>query len=416
MHAGTKRIALFGGFGSGNFGNDGSLEAMLDLLRRNCPDADLTCICVDPERVRTAYNICTIAIGSSRASWMYRVVDLIFLTLPHRVHNWFRAFWYVRKMDHLIIPGTGALDDFATGPFGAPYALFRWCLAAWLCRTRIAFVSVGAGPIKHPISRWFMKSALQMAHYRSYRDENSRDFVQSIGVNTMNDPVFPDLAFALPTPSEARLSEVQNAHVTVGLGVMAYYGWRNDTSLGFAIYKAYLEKLSFFVGYLLDHGYRVRLLIGETTDERAVQDLIRAVETKTPGRRTERLVADTARSLHDLMRQMAESEVIVATRFHNVVCALKLGIPTISLGYAKKNQLLLGSVGLGEFSQPIETFDVRRLIDQFKVLTASRQFRRPSIVEATRVRDEQLRKQEAILAELFSCERSGPSAGQLALP
>ena len=40
-----KRIGLIGLFGSGNAGNDGSLEAMLILLRRVRPDAELTCFC-----------------------------------------------------------------------------------------------------------------------------------------------------------------------------------------------------------------------------------------------------------------------------------------------------------------------------------------------------------------------------------
>ncbi|WP_457153835.1 hypothetical protein, partial [Mesorhizobium sp. P5_C1] len=34
------RIGLLGQFGVGNFGNDGSLEAMIDTLRRICPEAE----------------------------------------------------------------------------------------------------------------------------------------------------------------------------------------------------------------------------------------------------------------------------------------------------------------------------------------------------------------------------------------
>ena len=81
----------------------------------------------------------------------------------------------------LIIPGTGILDDFGGNPFGMPLALLAWCLVARLCGAWVAFVSIGAGRIQHPLSRWLMRSAAAMAHYRSYRDTVSKTFMESIG-------------------------------------------------------------------------------------------------------------------------------------------------------------------------------------------------------------------------------------------
>jgi polysaccharide pyruvyl transferase WcaK-like protein len=416
MRAEPKTIGLFGFFGSGNFGNDGSLEAMLLFLRRVRPDADLACICVDQEVVETAYNVRTIAVGSPKPSTpVLRALDKLLLSIPHRLHNWFRSFWHIRAFDVLIIPGTGILDDFATGPFGAPYALFRWCLAARLCGTRIAFVSIGAGPIHHPVSRWFMKSALRLAEYRSYRDANSRDFLQGIGIDAAGDPVYPDIAFSLPAPERRAPPAEPDRPLAVGLGVMAYYGWRNDVDGGAAIYDAYLRKLTRFALWLMEQGFRVHVLMGETTDARAVQDLVRAVEAERPDLAREQLVAQPSHSLHGLMRQMAETDAVVATRFHNVVCALKLGLPTLSLGYAKKNQLLLEESGLGEFSQPVESLDVDRLIGQFQTLLPRRDDHARAIGQANRLRDERLRTQEAMLTGQFLHKVEEAGQRQLAL-
>ena len=66
---------------------------------------------------------------------------------------------------------------------------------------KIIFASIGAGPIQHPLSRWFMKSAARAAHYRSYRDTVSKAFMESIGFDARNDPIYPDIAFALSAPS-----------------------------------------------------------------------------------------------------------------------------------------------------------------------------------------------------------------------
>ena len=65
-----------------------------------------------------------------------------------------------------------------------------------------------------------------------------------------------------------------------------------------------------------------------------------------------------ARTLHDVMQQMADTDIVVATRYHNVVCALRVGKPTISIGYAEKNDALLAEVGLADFCQDIERLDV----------------------------------------------------------
>ncbi|HEX8317210.1 MAG TPA: hypothetical protein VF632_02345, partial [Longimicrobium sp.] len=67
-------IALFGQFGCGNFGNEGSLEAMVGLLRRDMPQARLLCIAVDPQAVCRQHGIAAIAIGSADSPHGLRAV------------------------------------------------------------------------------------------------------------------------------------------------------------------------------------------------------------------------------------------------------------------------------------------------------------------------------------------------------
>jgi polysaccharide pyruvyl transferase WcaK-like protein len=403
MRKPRRRIGLFGMFGSGNFGNDGSLEAMLVFLRNVRADAQLVCICADPAVVRTAYDVPSIPIGSvASAHGLLYSLDKLLLRVPQRLYNWARTIRHVSRLDVLIIPGTGILDDFATGPFGVPYALFRWCLAARLCGTRIAFVSIGAGPIHHPLSRWFMKSALRMAHYRSYRDAISRTFMQSIGFDSARDPVYPDIAIKLPSPQAGEQRNGTERPLTVGLGVMAYYGWRNDTQRGAGTYEAYLRKLTTFTLWLLEQGHGVRILMGETTDQRAVNSLLEYVTAESPSAAKDRVAAEPANSLHDLMRQIADTDVVVATRFHNVVCALKLGRPTVSIGYARKNEVLLAEAGLGEYCQYIEQLDVQRLKEQFEALMLNRERHEQAIRKSNEMREMDLRHQDAkLISELL---------------
>ena len=237
MKTPPKKIGLFGIFGCGNSGNDGSLEAMLTFLQGLRPDANLTCICPVPDKVREDYRV--LALSDRPSSTDFNgFVGL----LNRRLHlvGWIYTIRQVRKLDLLIIPGTGILDDYRTGPWGIPYVLFRWCLSAKLSGTEVWFVSIGAGPIHHPLSRWLMKRAAAVAQYRSYRDTVSREFMMSVGFDARTDPVYPDIAFRLPAPKCLAPRRADGEALAVALGIMSYGGWRH----GARSWSGYLCRVS----------------------------------------------------------------------------------------------------------------------------------------------------------------------------
>ncbi|NKW10965.1 hypothetical protein HGG76_23685 [Ochrobactrum tritici] len=100
---------------------------------------------------------------------------------PRRIWNFANSMALGRKLDFLIVPGTGFLDDFSADPFGWPFAILRWSLAARLSGAELLMVSIGAGPINHPLSRWFMRQSALMATFRSYRDTISHEFMKTLG-------------------------------------------------------------------------------------------------------------------------------------------------------------------------------------------------------------------------------------------
>jgi polysaccharide pyruvyl transferase WcaK-like protein len=375
---------------------------MLRFLRQVRPDAQITCVCSAqrdaPDRVARTLQVACVPFGIPLPErGLLAILDRVSLTLPRRVASLVQAIARARKLDALIVPGTGILDDFGLVPYGIPLTLYTWCLATRLCGARIAFVSIGAGPIHHPVSRWLMKSAVAMAHYRSYRDTVSKAFMESIGFDTRDDPVYPDIAFKLPSP-QTSCQPRPDGRLIVGVGVMTYLGWRNDPTRGVAIYRRYLDKLTTFVLWLVDHGYAVRLLMGDAADQRAVSDLLANVRVARPGLPKDRLMFETMSSLHDLMSQIATTDVVVATRYHNVVCALKLGKPTISVGYAAKNDVLMAEMGLDGFCQHVERFNLEQLVEQFSRLIANRERYERSIRKANVVYQERLDRQDSLLA------------------
>jgi polysaccharide pyruvyl transferase WcaK-like protein len=400
MRATPEHVALFGNFGSDNLGNEASLKAMLDFVRSTRPHVRITCICYRAEDARKEHDVSAIPIRLPVPKYQrLGIIGRIFVELPLRLADILRTFRLARSFDLFIVPGTGVLDDFSERWPAMPFDLFKWSLAAKLYRRPFAFVSVGAGPIRHLISRWLMASAAQMARYRSYRDTRSKQYLQSLGLSVQHDPVFPDLVFGLPAP-RCPSSELRSGPPTIGVGVMHYFGWDRSSPYRTRIHETYLAQIIQFVCWLLDHGYRVRLLMGAQSDQISIDEVLRRV-TAQRGQLASQLIAEPAHSLHDLMLQILDTEMIVATRFHNVVVALKVGRPAISIGYAEKNDALLAEVGLEAFCQPIEELDVERLIGEFQTLFEQRARFGDRIRQAVEQFQVRLADQDAYILERF---------------
>ena len=60
----VRRVGLYGYLGSGNLGNDASLEAVLTWLRSTYPDLELRCITIAPDEVQARYGIRSGAAGT----------------------------------------------------------------------------------------------------------------------------------------------------------------------------------------------------------------------------------------------------------------------------------------------------------------------------------------------------------------
>jgi polysaccharide pyruvyl transferase WcaK-like protein len=236
-----------------------------------------------------------------------------------------------------------------------------------------------------------------MARYRSYRDRYSKDFMTGIGIDTRDDPLFPDLAFTLPSPERVAQEKANGHPLTVGVGIMSYYGWRGEVKTGAAVHEKYIAEIARFVRWLLDSGYHIRLLTGDVGDKPAVDKVMTLATSDHPQSFRDRVIAEDARSLSDIMRQIAETDILIASRFHNLVCALKLGLPAISISYAKKNDELLREVGLGEFRQNIEELDTGLLIRQFTKLLGERERYIKTVAAAAAEYRMDLQRQEALL-------------------
>jgi polysaccharide pyruvyl transferase WcaK-like protein len=366
---------LFGLFGIGNLGNESTLWVTLHQLRRRLPEAEVTCVCDGLPAFAKDFRLSRLPfdplpLRGARLLPM-RILQHAYLAMATLVTEPLRRLRAARMLagaDQLVVVGTGALDDLGEFPWGMPAWILRWTRAARRSRATVHLLAVGAGPIRSAINRLLMTRAVANAQIRSYRDDYSREYMARLGVSSQTDQVVPDLVFAWPRESLPAWRPANDPPKVIGVGVMAYFGWNVGEARGQEIYAEYVGKMAAFVRGLLEAGYAVRLLVGERgTDSRAVRDVFKAVGAVDA---PERLAAPQIESANDVLREIMMTDLVVASRFHNLVLALLLARPVVSVGYSAKFEALMQEMNLDRYCQSIETLDVERLHQQVRDLAA----------------------------------------------
>lgn len=406
---GRARVGLFGMFGSGNLGNNASMEAALRYLNEAHPDAAVDVKCGGPEDIRARYHV-------AATPFLYYKGNATGLTggilkALIKAADSVRLVAWVRRHDAVIIPGMGVFEGcLQAPPWGEPLRLFLVSLSGRLFETKVGYISVGADVV-HPsrrITRWLFSRAASLATYCSVRDPRSREVFGEWGVDVAGIPVYPDLAFALPVPPP----QVGDPKL-VCVGVMDYRGNDHDRGREEEVLTAYVAEMTQFVQWLLTTGRDVRLLVGDVngSDDAVVRRILDGIGQRMPGLEDGRLTARPAISLDDILTAMSPAGSVVALRYHNVVAALMLGKPTLAISYGHKQESLMAGAGLAEFCTPARTLDHERLALQFTELAE----RAPGIRQELWA---QKAASEHLLAEQFDIAAKAllPAAANVAVP
>jgi polysaccharide pyruvyl transferase WcaK-like protein len=374
------RIVVFGTFGAGNLGNECTVQAMLCNIRRHLPGAEISCVCSGPEETSANYRIPAFpiryAVSVERLFGVHARSDNTLVRCLRKVvrlstgpYRWYKAFKILKGKDMLLITGLGMLGDFGISPFGLHYDILGWSIVAKLCHCKLEFISVGVGPIRDRVSRCFVRTALSLADYRSYRDRFSREYLERIGFSTMGDRVCPDLAFSLPETMLPDSRKCGHHKAVIGVGLLPYYNRRGRSEGGDGTYRKYMASVAGLTCTLMERGYTVRLLIGDTMyDQRVRRDLRMLLEARGQEYGDARLVDEPASSVAELWSQLAATDLVVASRFHNLLLSIMLGKPVVAVSYHEKIVSLMDEFGLSKFCHDIEDFDADKLISQITAL------------------------------------------------
>lgn len=382
----SLRICLYGNFGAGNLGNEATLQAIIEQILWRRPDARLLCFCANPDDVRARHHIaalpaCPVGLAAAersgapaRRGGLGRVFRIAFQRIPRELAHWIQCLREIRRADMVVVAGTGIVCDYLTGPAGYPYQIFKLSTLAALCRAKLAFLSVGVGPIHHPLSRWLIKRSLAFAGHRSYRDEASKQYVERIGFSAERDLVCPDVVFGLSKGAVVSgVSRVGERRI-VGLGIKDYGSAEPEA------FREYLDAMAGFVSWLQGKGYAVRLLIGDIQyDSSVIEAFVGFLKSRNIPTAPPLLIVEPAPTVEELLRQVSETEAVISARYHNLVLALIQNKPVIALSDHAKLNSVVTDFGLGQYLLPLRNLTSNVLIDRFKQLEAEAERLRPRL-------------------------------------
>jgi polysaccharide pyruvyl transferase WcaK-like protein len=344
----APRIGILGRFGSGNLGNEASLEVMLTRLCADVPEARLDALCSGPEELSRRRGI-----PAAPLHWLdrprsivgiHRRISTPVLVATGALVDAYRITRWVAEHDLVVLPGTGPFESTTyVRPWQMPWVLFWASMAGRMTGTDVWYVCVGASRPREVLTRWLLRGAAGLASYRSFRDQASKEAVAALGVDVTADPVYPDLVWSLAVPSTRPPRRQPPQGRVIGLGVMAYSPPAGvvDPEGQVALVDAWVT----LARRLAERGHEVRVFYGDEEDRRVARTVARAAPEASCVE-----VTETA----ELMDELAAMDFVFATRFHNVLCALVAGRPTISIGYGRKHRDLMAMIGMPDLAFDLE--------------------------------------------------------------
>jgi polysaccharide pyruvyl transferase WcaK-like protein len=219
---------------------------------------------------------------------------------------------------------------------------------------------VGAGPLQHKLSRFFIRNALRLANYVSFRDEQSRALARNIGFNGSAD-VFPDSVYSLEVlPSLLASAECRGSFV-VGLAPMAYGDPRRYCVQDAAAYDNLVRTFAAF-GSWLSQRHQLKVFSTDICfDADTIAELSEALLREPDMVAANVMAREPITSFPALMSAMSSMDYIVTCRFHGVIFAQLLNIPVIAVSHHQKVATLMADLGLTEYCLDIDTFDLELL-------------------------------------------------------
>lgn len=329
------KIVLSGFYGLGNTGDEAILKSIVDNLKKELDNPDITVFSLSPEQTAKEHGVKSVYRG-----WRHDNKEKV------------KA---LRQADLLISGGGGLLQDtyptkFLFGPL--PYYLLIVLLAK-LCGTKVMFFSQGIGPVTSTWGKFLMRRLANLADFVTVRDEFSKDYLHNLGVTRPETVVTADIVFALDLDPDDSAYDSLPLKGDERIVAVAPRPW-------FEHEEEYMTKMAWALDRLVEtHGVTPVFVPMEPPYDTDVSKRIVAKMEHS----TETLVLDGAFSPNELHNFIARADLTIALRLHALIFSALQNVPHVGLSYDPKVEAFLKRSGMWEHSFPLGDFTKEALYE-----------------------------------------------------
>lgn len=383
--AAPARIAIMGHVGNGNLGDEAIIAAVIARLRARAPDVDLVAFSSNPPDTAARHGLTTfpirlmaerrgpeseaaeppgpasgVAERIRRRPWLKALLRPAVVT-ARRIASLVRETLFdlrslrrLRGVRLIVFAGSGQLNDDIDGAFGYPLVILRWTVLARLRGAAVAFASIGAGPLEYRLSRLFLKLALRLTAYRSFRDPSSLAIARRLRAP---EPcrLVRDLALSHPRFGPEGPPAHPDRAPCVGINPLPFLGGGSWQMQDRSRYDGYVAAHAELARGLAAKGWRVVLFPTQIRmDPETIEDIVGRLAAGGAPEASRVESATGIADVADLFDVLEQFDLVVATRYHGVLLALASGIPTVAVSYHPKTRDIMEHMGLAPWCLGLE--------------------------------------------------------------
>lgn len=307
-----KTIVISGYYGFDNSGDDAILKAIVEGFKNSDEKLNIIALSNDPPSTEKIYGI--------KAVYRFNIAEV------KRV---------VKTCD-LFISGGGSLLQDVTSTRSLLYYLMLMKIAKKYKRKVMVYAN-GVGPIDGRLNRLLTKNILEKVDLISLRDEESRDFIQELGVENRNVYVTADPVFSLEAISKEEADSIlskENIPRDKPLVGIAIRDWKNNESL--------IDNMARASDYMVEsYGVNIVLIPMHYPEDLEISKrLLARIKNNSS------YVLKEKYNVDEVMGVINELEMILAMRLHSLIYAATQEVPMIGIVYDPKIIGFLNTIGV----------------------------------------------------------------------
>ncbi|MBR4643007.1 MAG: polysaccharide pyruvyl transferase CsaB [Selenomonadaceae bacterium] len=303
------KIVISGYYGSKNGGDEAMLAAMLEVLREEVSDLQVTVISLNPDYTKRRHN-----------------VDAV--PMP----DIFSIIKKIRAADLLISGGGSLLQNVTSGR--SLYYYLAIIFFALACGKKVMLYAQGIGPVRGFLAHKFMNLIVNRVDLITVRDRGSLEELARLKITRPKifctaDPVLAIKPVPLEFGKKILVRHSTNGNKFIGVAVRHWLGWeRFQTELAQALDRI-IEATGATIVFI---------------PMKFPEDIRSAVSTAALMKKN-CVVLEEEFSTKEILSVVGCMEVLIGVRLHALIFAGVMGVPMVGISYDPKIERFLDSVG-----------------------------------------------------------------------